>query len=410
MIKISSAQPRFIAADLFCGAGGATRGLIDAGGYVAAGVDIQKSCRLTYESNNPNAALDGANPRLIAQDAASDEAVDGVAAEVTRARAMSPSAPLGIALCAPCQPFTRIQRNGRITPGRQNSYKRNRSLLMASLPHIQRLKPDFIISENVSNLASPPHSISLIEFIEALTQLGYSTAYKRICASKFGAPQLRKRVALIAIRAPNPPRILDKDPLAPILTVRDAIGALPPIQAGETHPSIPNHRSAGLSKINKLRLRALGPGESNAAWATSPYGDIRPEFQKRRSWTDTFKNVGARVSADKPAPAITTKFFNMMCGRFGHYSQLRALSLREGAALQGFPMDYVFHSNSLEATARMIGNAAPPPLIARMALIAIQTIEDMPVSIRNSAPPAPSAAIYNHPKAAPKNNPSLIQT
>ena len=41
---------------------------------------------------------------------------------------------------------------------------------------------------------------------------------------------------------------------------------------------------------------------------------------------------------DKPAPTITTQFYNFGTGRFGHPKQDRALSLREGALLQTFPL------------------------------------------------------------------------
>lgn len=371
MIQIHSPQPRFIAADLFCGGGGATRGLIDAGGYVAAGVDIETACQNTYESNNPNSTLDKTPPRFIAEDIASSSSLTALAGEITRARAMSPRAPLGLAICAPCQPFTRIQRNGKLTQQKRLAYKSDVSLLASTLPHIRMLMPDFIIAENVAQLTAPSHASTMNEFASALTELGYATIRETLCASNFGVAQIRRRAALIAVHAAAPPPIPKSARGAPAPTAKDAIGYLPPISAGETHRRIPNHRSAGLSDINKRRLRSLKPGASSAAWRNSPYGDIRPEYQKRRSWTDTFKNVGTRISADSPAPAITTKFFNMMCGRFGHYNQLRALSLREGACLQGFPRDYVFHGNSMESIARMIGNAAPPPLITALAQAAL---------------------------------------
>ena len=54
-------QPDFLAVDFYCGAGGATRGLIDAGGYVIAGIDKDEWLRKTYEANN-------APSRFIAKD------------------------------------------------------------------------------------------------------------------------------------------------------------------------------------------------------------------------------------------------------------------------------------------------------------------------------------------------------
>lgn len=60
--------PRFLTVDFFCGAGGTTRGLIDAGGYVIAGIDKDDRCRSTYVSNNKNKTLDRHKPRFLSHD------------------------------------------------------------------------------------------------------------------------------------------------------------------------------------------------------------------------------------------------------------------------------------------------------------------------------------------------------
>ena len=44
--------PEFLAVDFYCGAGGTTRGLLDAGGYVIAGIDKDAGCSRTYLHNN----------------------------------------------------------------------------------------------------------------------------------------------------------------------------------------------------------------------------------------------------------------------------------------------------------------------------------------------------------------------
>ena len=79
-----------------------------------------------------------------------------------------------------------------------------------------------------------------------------------------------------------------------------------------------------------------------------------------------YSAVYGRMSADRPAPTITTQFYGFGNGRFGHPSQDRALSLREGALLQGFPKNYEFVSDSEDISfknvGRMIGNAVPVPL------------------------------------------------
>ena len=71
----------------------------------------------------------------------------------------------------------------------------------------------------------------------------------------------------------------------------------------------------------------------------------------------------------RTAPTLTTRFHSVSNGRFGHYDegQVRGLSLREGAALQSFRDDYEFFGESMEAIARMIGNAVPPRLSQYMA-------------------------------------------
>jgi DNA (cytosine-5)-methyltransferase 1 len=66
---------------------------------------------------------------------------------------------------------------------------------------------------------------------------------------------------------------------------------------------------------------------------------------------------------DKPAPTITTQFFGFGNGRFGHPTQDRAISLREGAILQSFPEDYEFVEPGgeycMKTIGRLIGNAVP---------------------------------------------------
>src|SRR5690242_20185103 len=61
-------QPSLIAIDFFCGAGGTTRGLIDAGGYVVAGIDKDKRCEQTFTENNVNASIDYSSPRFLHRD------------------------------------------------------------------------------------------------------------------------------------------------------------------------------------------------------------------------------------------------------------------------------------------------------------------------------------------------------
>jgi DNA (cytosine-5)-methyltransferase 1 len=72
---------------------------------------------------------------------------------------------------------------------------------------------------------------------------------------------------------------------------------------------------------------------------------------------------------DRPASTITTKFFSISNGRFGHPEEDRAISIREGATLQTFPLNYVFKTKSIASTAKLIGNAVPPEYARRLGLM-----------------------------------------
>ena len=111
--------PKFLAVDFYCGAGGTTRGLLDVGGYVIAGIDKDDDCRLTYRDNNQNTMIDGAKPAFISLDMfpASDDYPGGqqqsilneLDALIAKYREQAPSIPLLFAICAPCQSFTKFR-------------------------------------------------------------------------------------------------------------------------------------------------------------------------------------------------------------------------------------------------------------------------------------------------------------
>lgn len=160
----------------------------------------------------------------------------------------------------------------------------------------------------------------------------------------------------------------EADPGAVMLTVAQAIGHLPPLRAGEEHPDIPNHKARALSEINHRRLAAAKPGESNAYMAATEHGDLTLDCHRRvneKARNRCFSDVYTRMRPSEPSPTITTRCISLSNGRFGHYdmSQVRAISVREAAALQSFPQTYRFHTGGeTEPAARMVGNAVPPKL------------------------------------------------
>jgi len=384
-----SALPRFLAVDFFCGAGGTTRGLIDAGGYVIAGIDKASACALTFTENNANESLDYSCPRFLEHDIfpASEGYPSGQQAELIAEldrwipyyRHKAPSVPLLFAICAPCQPFTTLSKKGLSTERRQGR-DRDRNLLREAASFVARYKPELILSENVAGIKDPRYGGVWDEFREILDGLGYATGTRVVCTSKFGIPQFRKRSILIAVPRDRviPERFADligsellvpeHDPDATVMTVKEALSRFPAIKAGETHEAVPNHRARTLSDLNLRRIASARPGESNAYMERTAFGDLSLECHRKvneKLAVRCFTDVYTRMHPGRPSPTITTKCHSISNGRFGHYdtSQLRGISLREAAALQSFPDDYVFYpTNMLEPVARMVGNAVPPKL------------------------------------------------
>lgn len=145
------------------------------------------------------------------------------------------------------------------------------------------------------------------------------------------------------------------------LTLRDAIGNLPPLESGQQSDSDPLHRASKLSDLNLERIKNSSPGGSWTEWDES----LLPECYKKKSGA-SYGSVYGRLEWDKPSSTITTQFIGYGNGRFGHPEQDRALSLREGALIQTFPKDYQFVDPKEKIINRKvamhIGNAVPVKL------------------------------------------------
>jgi len=381
--------PKFIAVDFFCGAGGTTRGLVDAGGYVIAGVDKDPRCATTYSSNNVNRSIDGAAARFLHYDifpknrlykaGQQEELLTELKTLVPRFRARAPRAPLLFAICAPCQPFTTLSKK-QMSDERTDGRRRDKNLLREATKFVEHFMPEIVLSENVQGIGDQRYGGVWDTFRKGLEKLGYVTGTKVVCTSRFGIPQFRKRSILLAARKDVvlPERYADplgdsllvpeNDPDTVMVSVRQAIGHLPPLRAGEEHPDIPNHRARHLQEINHRRLSGALPGQSNAYLRDLPGGDLMLDCHRKvnaKLGDRCFGDVYTRMHPDRPSPTITTKCHSISNGRFGHYDtkQVRAITPREAAILQSFPEDYVFYpTDQLEPVARMIGNAVPPRL------------------------------------------------
>ena len=325
--------PAAQAVDLFCGAGGLSYGMQQAGIRVNAGIDIDAACTHPFESNV------GATFHELDMSEVSPDFVESL---------FTGPSPTVLAGCVPCQPFSSYSNPSRS--------KRSEWELLSKFGEITTgLLPDIVTMENVPQLRERE---VFERFLTVLDEADYVTTHVVVRCAKYGVPQTRRRLVLLASRLGpidlEPPTHSDGQ----YVTARETIEHLGPIEAGGTPGDDLLHISSGLSARNMERLRHSRPGGTWRDWSA----ELRADCHLKESGR-TFPGVYGRMMWDEPAPTITTQFHGYGNGRFGHPEQDRAISLREGALLQTFPEEYSFVPGDspvrIAPLARLIGNAVP---------------------------------------------------
>lgn len=324
------------AVDLFCGVGGLTYGIQQAGIKIVAGIDLDESCRYPFEKNN--------NSEFIHKNIS-----DVTGKEI---RKLLKGYDLKILIgCAPCQPFSSHRKNKK---NRQSH--RDWSLLYQFSRVIKESKPHVISMENVPALVKEQ---VFTDFVNELKLLGYFVNYSIVNAADYGIAQRRKRLILIASKKNT--ICLIKPTHNKYNTVKDVIGDLPIIESGEMCKSDRLHQTQRLSPLNHMRIRASIP---NGTWNDWPEKLILECHKKAGG--KSYSSVYGRMKWEDVSPTITTQFTSYGTGRFGHPIQDRAITLREGALLQSFPLNYVFSKDdeviNIKLISKHIGNAVPPRL------------------------------------------------
>lgn len=325
------------AVDLFCGAGGLSHGLIKENIVVKAGFDIDSTCQYAYEQNN--------NAPYIIKDVA--EVSGDEISKLFEENEISV-----LAGCAPCQPFSKYTQG-------QNSQKDQKwGMLYEFSRLIDEVNPDIVTMENVPQVIR--HAVYK-DFVSNLERSGYFVHSEVVYCPNYGIPQTRQRLVLLASKIGKISLIPTTHKPDNYKTVKETIGHLTPIRHGQKSSKDPLHMSSSLSEINLKRMKASKPDGSWLDWDKSLIADCH-----RKEGRQTYRSVYGRMSWQNPSPTITTQFTGFGNGRFGHPSQNRALSLREGALLQTFPENYEFNSPkepiTIKHVARMIGNAVPVDL------------------------------------------------
>ena len=327
--------------DLFCGVGGLSHGFIQEDFNVLAGIDIDETCRFAFEENNKSEFIAKSITDISAQE------INRIYGENTDLKIL-----VG---CAPCQNFSSYMFKDKDKDS--NKWK----LLYEFSRLINEVQPDIVSMENVAQLINFKKAPVFEDFVSNLKSLGYYVHYEVVNCPDYGIPQNRKRLILLASKFGEIKLIPKTHNRDSYVTVKDALGELPFIKDGEKDINDPIHFSRKLTPKNKKRIEATPYGGSWKDWNE----DLRLECHKKETGK-SFPSVYGRMVWEKPSPTMTTQCIGYGNGRFGHPVQDRAISLREAALLQTFPLDYKFVKNDQDYNstilARQIGNAVPVKL------------------------------------------------
>lgn len=333
--------------DMFSGCGGMSAGFRSVNGLIpafrlAGAVDVDEAANESYRANLGLAPMAASVADLAAR--------PSLRARVEAVRRSGH--PLVLIGCAPCQGFSSYRNAAGQSDARN-------SLLTDFARVAARMQPDAVVVENVPELLTDRYWPLVAEVRRTLERAGYFVHIGVHSAAEFGVPQERFRALLLAMRRPfrAPVGFLRR---AQFRTVRDAIGGLRPVAAGERDPKDPMHFSAGHRASTLEVIRAV-PKDGG-----SRPSDIGPACLRRaheRQGKAVYEDVYGRLRWDRPAITITAYARNPASGRFVHPEQDRGLTVREAALLQGFPADYTL-TGSFDEQFRQVGNAVPPRFAA----------------------------------------------
>jgi len=375
--------PEFGFVDLFAGAGGLTLGFRDERGEPGARffprllVDIDRDARDVVNENAPEVRYLIRDIRKLA------------GSEVRELMSLPRQERLHVLVGGPpCQGFSGLGR--RALDDERNAH------VLDFLRLVKELRPLAVLMENVPLVITAHKGAIIQEICDGLGVLGYASCADILIASDFGVPQFRKRAFVLAYHSdlgvvPEfPHRTYERIPVAaslmnggrrrrfepsklPYVCVEDAIGDLPALEANDGsevmfYPTAPasdyqtwaregaialfNHRSRAHSETFLAKIAVIEEGGRNAGL---------PDEQ--RFSDNYYSQAYARLHRNGIGQTVTTWFSNPGSGRFTHYRDLRAITVREAARFQSFPDRFVFGGGN-ETQMRHVGNAVPP-LLAR---------------------------------------------
>lgn len=324
-------KSRMTFVDLFCGAGGLSKGLEMSGLEGICGLDWFNEACMTYNRNFDHPFVNG-----DIKDPENKKKFYETVRKQLNGRHLNI-----VAGGFPCQGFS--MAGNRIVDDPRNS------LYKELIEIVVELQPDFVICENVKGLRTMLHGLVEKKIIADFKAIGYEMNVTTLCAADYYTPQKRERVIFIGnrigVKNYHPqPILMPKD----YITTGQAIGDLVnhPIDPGFNHvPTV--HREDMAKRIMETpEGKSLYKGYSDA-WKKCPWD----------------------------APSCTIK--ENHGGVNLHPKLPRVLTAREMARLQSFPDDFIFEGKKNKQLVQ-IGNAVPPLLGKAIGLAVRFSNNDLP--------------------------------
>ena len=324
--------------DLFCGAGGLSKGFESAGYNVLAGIDFWEDALVTYAANHKHA-------QAIQADMMSLDPEDVMSKIGCRTVDVICGGP-------PCQGFS-IAGKRIVDDARNTLYK-------SFVKFVAAFSPKAFVMENVPNILSIGGGVVRDSILADFRKLGYTVSYQVLNAADYGVPQARRRAFFVGLKNQTfkfPPKSVETP-----ISIKEAISDLPEgtLCEGSAYPTPPKTDFQKLMRRNSAGVFnhdvTIHTERTKEIIAMVPdggdYRDLPKELQSTRkvhiAWT--------RYCSWKPSFTIDTGHFHHF-----HYEYNRVPTARESARIQSFPDDYVFLCGKTSKL-KQIGNAVPPLL------------------------------------------------
>ncbi len=272
-----------------------------------------------------------------------------------------------LSVCPPCTGFSRANPLNHLRDDQRNS------LVRKSAEFAVTLAADVVVMENARELIQGNFNHHYKWFKDYLEDNGYTVFGKNYLFTAFGLPQIRERSIVIAAKRKYRLHTLENlwegwSLQEEVLTVRRAFSSIDPRSTG--FRSYPKFASTSV----KERIAAIPKNGGSWMDLLRIEGGARHLTPAMRQIVEegkfgSYPDVYGRLHWDKPAPTIKRECSHIGNGRYTHPDENRLCTVREMAALQGFPNDFAFGGSSLSNLYRHIGDAVPPLISYQLASV-----------------------------------------